>query len=591
MISPTLTKPAGSRASMDGVRPKRSIQAPLVWAVLAVLLLVVGVWLLTLTRGSTLWVDEWSWALHRRGNDLDAFLQPHNDHLSLVPVAIYRALFATAGLDHYGPYRVLVVAAHLGCVLLTFVYARRRVGDLVALLAAASLLMLGPAWQNILWPFQIGWLISVAAGVGTLLALDRRDRAGDITAAGLLAIALGSSGVGVPFAIGAVIEVLLTRPRAKLWIVAVPLLPYAVWWKLYEKSEWAQIGHASGVAHPLLDGIWRAPSFAVASAASTMSSLAGLGGNTGKLAGGPGTFLTYGPVLLLAAAVLVGWRLHQLGRVPARVLTLGAIAVSFWVFTAITRGALGEPYTSRYLYVGGIVMLLLAVELLQGIRLTTVALAVIGVAVLAACLSNVQAYRIGAAFFVKQGQLTRMQLAALDLTRGVVKPTYEIDQLSEITAGDYFAAEAADGTPATPTAALAAAPDYARTQFDTQLLTIDAIAPRAATGAEPAGPRPTVTGATGGAVRPAGSCVGFRSAGFSSPAVARTQDVVVPAGGVLIRAEGGDVGVGARRYGDEFQPVGAVSSQAVVRFPRDAAPRPWLLRLTPASSVSVCGLP
>jgi hypothetical protein len=91
-------------------------------------------------------------------------------------------------------------------------------------------------------------------------------------------------------------------------------------------------------------------------------------------------------------------------------------------------------------------------------------------------------------------------------------------------------------------------------------------------------------------VRAAGSCVAFRSAGFSSAAVGRTEDIVVPPGGVSIRAQGGDVGVGARRYGDDFQPVGAVSSQAVVRFPRDAAPRPWLLRLTPTAGVSVCGL-
>ena len=103
MSSPTLTKPASRRASTDDRTPLLSHRTPIAWAVLGLLLVVVGVWLLTLTRGTTLWVDEWQWALHRRGNDLDAFLQPHNDHLSLVPVAVYRVLFATAASTTTGP--------------------------------------------------------------------------------------------------------------------------------------------------------------------------------------------------------------------------------------------------------------------------------------------------------------------------------------------------------------------------------------------------------------------------------------------------------------------------------------------------------
>ena len=51
------------------------------------------------------------WALHRRGNDLGTFLRPHLGHFSLVPIAIYRVLFASAGLTHFAVYRVMVIAA------------------------------------------------------------------------------------------------------------------------------------------------------------------------------------------------------------------------------------------------------------------------------------------------------------------------------------------------------------------------------------------------------------------------------------------------------------------------------------------------
>lgn len=107
------------------------------------LLVVSGALLWHLTRGTTLWFDEWQWALNRRGGDLGTYLRPHNEHLSLVPIAIYKALFVTAGLEHYGPYRALVIAGHLACVSLVFVYARRRVGDVAAVVAASLLLFLG----------------------------------------------------------------------------------------------------------------------------------------------------------------------------------------------------------------------------------------------------------------------------------------------------------------------------------------------------------------------------------------------------------------------------------------------------------------
>ena len=100
---------------------------------------------------------------------------PHNEHLSLVPVLVYKLLFSTVGTDSYVPYRVAGLLLHCGVAALLFAYARRRVGELLALGAAAIVLFLGTAWPDVLWPFQIGFLGSLAAGIGALLALDRED--------------------------------------------------------------------------------------------------------------------------------------------------------------------------------------------------------------------------------------------------------------------------------------------------------------------------------------------------------------------------------------------------------------------------------
>ena len=116
------------------------------------------------------------------------------------------------------------------CVVLLFVYARRRVGDLLALGAAAVVALLGPAWPDILWPFQIGFLGSLAAGIGALLCLDRADRRGDI---GAVDPAHRRARVVVarhPAACrGRARDPRPARPPRALVVLAAPAVLYALW--------------------------------------------------------------------------------------------------------------------------------------------------------------------------------------------------------------------------------------------------------------------------------------------------------------------------------------------------------------------------
>ena len=65
-----------------------------------------------------------------------------------------------------------------------------------------------------------GYLGSVAAGLGMLLALERRDTMGRVLGCVLLALSIASSSVGIPFAGVALVEVVLRRPG-----------PWYRWWK------------------------------------------------------------------------------------------------------------------------------------------------------------------------------------------------------------------------------------------------------------------------------------------------------------------------------------------------------------------------
>ena len=80
-------------------------------------------------RGLTFFYDEWAWVMRRRGWSTGVFLEPHNEHLSLLPVTVFKLLFVTVGLSHYGVYRVVGLLFHLTCVTLVFLLVRRRVGD------------------------------------------------------------------------------------------------------------------------------------------------------------------------------------------------------------------------------------------------------------------------------------------------------------------------------------------------------------------------------------------------------------------------------------------------------------------------------
>src|SRR5206468_13006060 len=114
-----------------------------------------------------------------------------------------------------------LICLHLVCCGLLFLLVRRRVGRPVALFMSSLLLFLGVSWQDLLAPFQISFLMSLACGLLALLCIDRSSRASNLTAAVLLVLSVASSGVGIPFVAAATVWI-LARPQrwSTIWIVA-----------------------------------------------------------------------------------------------------------------------------------------------------------------------------------------------------------------------------------------------------------------------------------------------------------------------------------------------------------------------------------
>jgi hypothetical protein len=260
---------------------------------------------------------------------------------------------------------------------------------------------------------------------------------------------------------------------------------------------------------------------------------------------------------------------------------LATMLVSFWVITGLTRSQFANPYSSRYLYVSALLVILLAVELGRGARPRRWLEATVAVFVAAAVLSNVGAIRDAAGALRVDAQVTKADLGALEIGRGVIAPGYTATEMPgypfvQVTAASYFAAAHALGTPAVGPATILADPEPVRVAVDRELIGIHGVS---------LGQTSTVAGAPGG-------CTTLRP-GAAEPVGSTPQiEVPLPAGGLLIRSAAAPISVGLRRFATEFQPLGTVNpnSSAGLRILPDGSSQPWQVELSAAGSFSACRL-
>lgn len=536
--------------------------------------LAAGVLLMVATRHLSFFFDEWNFILGRRGESVGTYLDPHNGHLSLFPIAVYKLLLALTGLRHYWPYLLVLTLLHLACGAILYVIARRRLGPWLAILPAALLLFLGAAYEDLLWPFQIGFLGSMAGGLGALALLDpeRRPSQGDTTlvdvaAFVLLAWSLSSSGVGVAFLVAA--AALLVAEWAnwrRLWVVAVPAGLFVLWYLGWGTSE-----QTSGQA------LLGAPQYVADAASAASAAVIGLS-------------VRYGPPLLIASVAAVGARLRWRRVSPGPLLVAAILgALAFWLLTAIARADESPPGSSRYLYIGATFILLVAVDAVGDVRLTMAPIAILGVLVLGAIVANVSLLRTAERGFRTVDVAVRASLGATQVAAPVVAPGFVPDPhgAPQITAGSYLSAVRAFGSPALTVAELQGGPESVSQAADAVLASAERV-----TAASPAGTPPqgtlTIEMTKAGRLTRQGDCYRFVPAG-----AADVFDVVVnPGSGLQIGPQAsGEVSVYLRRLAPAFAepPLTKVNRRVSVNFPPDAAPQlPWHVRLTSAEPFTAC---
>jgi hypothetical protein len=525
--------------------------------------------LLTLSSDLTFFQDSWAFLMTRRDFTVDAFLMPHNEHIVVIPAAIAQLLLRIFGMGSAMPEFVVLTAFLLVTAILVFVYVRRRLGPWPALMAATVLLFLGPAWQDLLWPFEIGFIGSVACGVAMLLALDRDDRRADLAACLLLALSIGFSSLGLGFAVGAAVDVLQRRRSRGLrraYVALVPLLLYGAWY-----LGWGQ----DAESHLSLHNVLVSPRFVGESIVAAVDSLLALSTIADEAVGRSKWGIV---VLVLAAAAVLYNQRRKRGFAPGLWPALAA-AASFWFLAAFNYIPGREAYSSRYLYASCVFVVLIAANLLKGVRIGRPALLVGGAVTLVVVGFNLVPLREGRDFLREQTVLTRSDLAAIEISRRSVDPSFVLSPeiagtsyLVNVQAGEYLTAVREYGSPAYTPAELAAAPAAGRSQADVVLA--NALPVMIEPEADP-----------NLALSRRGRCSDVRG-GSSAPSLRLRPGVTA-----IELATGGPGAIRLRRFASGEYPLESEvqgGTTTLLRIPPDAAAQPWRLRVQAAQGARVC---
>ena len=177
--------------------------------------------------------DDWDPLANRKAGNLGDLFRPHNGHWITLPILMYRLFYRVFGLHAYLPYRIVVLTVYLVAGALLLVIMRRAgVNPWLATAAASLFALFGTGWANIIRPFQVTFVSSLALGLLALVLVDhdgpfdRRDGLGLV--AGLLA--LMTSGVAVVMIALVGITVLFRRGwRLALVHVVPPAVCFLVW--------------------------------------------------------------------------------------------------------------------------------------------------------------------------------------------------------------------------------------------------------------------------------------------------------------------------------------------------------------------------
>ncbi len=566
------------------------------WLVLAGAMIVAVALVLAWSGERTFVLDEWGYLLDRSHWGAENLLRPTIGHLIALGLVLYNAAFSAFGADSHLPLTLIAIALQCLVAGLVYAYAARRLGAWVALLPAILVLFYGAGWEILISSATLPNQVAMASGIGMLLALDRRDRSGDVAACLMLLVSLASFTIGLAFAVAAGVRILLEREGGgglrRLGVVAGPVALYVIWFawaRKYGQSDFSTYSIGS------------MPSAAFDQVNAALAGITGLFRVVGRPSVGDAVVLdttrTTGLVFVLAAAV--GWRILRGPRLrPEAWATLGLVGV-YLLLVGLGLSDGRRPDASRYVYMLTVLLMLVGADLLAGLRITRVWAYAAAAGLMVSLVANVAAIRTAGTFFQQESEYNRAELGALELARPTVSPGFVTESGPgfavlpyrdlTFTASEYFAAVDRFGSPAYTPEEITTASEPARQAADEVLVSALGVT---------VGPAPVRKEV--GSVLPAppvilnGKVVEKRGCLRVSPDQPGQvhASFEVPASGLTYYGDSAPVEVKVGRFveppGVELTPAGP---SGLIRIQPDPDERPWRTGFLFADALTFCAAP
>jgi hypothetical protein len=494
-------------------------------------------------------------------------------------------MFEAFGIESQLPYQLLNLALSAAVAAMLFALIRNAVGEVLALAAATLILFYGAGADVLIPTFQITNLIGIAAGLAMLLALRRESLRGDVAASLFLAMSLASFSIGVAFAAGAALAIVLRPPGLRLsrcWVVLVPIVLYGAWvlWARKFDEQTIYVHNLKVLGSAFFDQLGAA-----------LSGITGLftTPNGPKPDANPVPIrTTWGPALVVGLAALLIVRLRRPPKPSREALVAVTVLVVYFLLVGIALNQFRNTFDTRLVYLGSILTLLAVAEFCGPYRPSRTVLGVIAVVFVFSICANIAELGDSSQFWRGQAATIRAKLAAVEVGGDAASPpvlveeppgamTFNVETAHQLKA-DY-------GLPAYSEAELRSASPGDRQIADEELARIFEIAPQPGASLRPSarGGKVVATSIVSGKVVQHGACVTLLPAGGKAEAILR-----LPRGGMAYTSSS-PVAVSLARFGDASGvSLPKRSGPTTVPIPADNSDLPWRAGVTSAARTVVC---
>ena len=514
-----------------------------------------------------------------------ALLHPPPDkYLIAFPLLIYKALFETFGMDSYRPYRVTSILLVLLSAGLLFVILRRRLPDRFAIPPTLLMLFFGAGSEVVVNPVRLPSQFALAAGLGMMLALERRDRRADLAAVILLTISLASHPVGISFAAaGAVMIILSSRDGwRRLWVIAIPGALFAAWWLFIRPAPVSNYPNPPDQVFAFGRQAWVAVTAAVSGLFGVVKQPA-FHQTPAKLAA---------VALLLLIVLGIGFGRRRLPPI------FWAALVGLLVLLVTPRlsagGFLRMPDESRYLYPDAFLLLIALGTLAGSLKLPDWSMWAASAVLLVSLWPNIDRLHDAGRQYSQESEQYRVQWSAVEIAGPSAQPGFRFSLFAPY-AGEYLAAVSAFGRGGYTPGEIAGKSEGLRVVADVNEVAALGLKLEAAPRPPKGGVPPRVTDPQVVATSRAG-CTTSKSGTPTRKAASESRGVefLLPRGGAWLGLRSpADTSVYLGRFADEAavplrRPPGVAGLE--LRIPPDRANVPWRLLIRSRSRITVCGL-